>query len=164
MELLKLLNTNELVAQIISFLVLLAIMRAFLWKRFLAILDARKESIANELKGIEETKVAIDRIKSDYESKLAEIDIEAKSRLDRSVAEARIIADRIRDKAEADGEMLLEKARLNLKDEVAKARENLKDSVVELTIQIAEKIIQERLSEKGDRIIVEEFIKGIEKK
>jgi F0F1-type ATP synthase membrane subunit b/b' len=35
---------------------------------------------------------------------------------------------------------------------------------VDLAIQAAEKVIQEKLSEKSDRRLVEDFIKGIEKK
>ena len=41
-ELLKLLSGSEIVAQIISFLLLFFLLRAFAWKRFLAVLDARR--------------------------------------------------------------------------------------------------------------------------
>ena len=164
MELLKLLNANELVAQVVSFLVLLAIMRVFLWKRFLGILDKRSSAISSEFKEIEETKNSISRIKTEYEKRLADIAIETKALIDRSTMEARQIADGIRAKAEDDGERLIEKARANLKDEVVKAKEDLKNSVVDLTIQIAEKVIQEKLSEKGDRKLVEDFINGVENK
>lgn len=164
MELLKLLSANELVAQIICFLFLLAILRIFLWKSFLSILDKRRAAISSEFKSIEEAKEAISRIETDYQKRISDIDIEAKSRLDRSAIEARKIADEIRAKAEDEGEKLLEKARASLKDEVIKAKEELKDSVVDLTIQIAEKMIQEKLSEKGDRKLVEDFINGVENK
>lgn len=164
MELLKLLSANELVAQIICFLLLLAILRTFVWKSFLGILDKRKETISSEFKGIEGAKNTVERIKGEYEKRLAEIDAEAKIRIDTSVMEARKIADDIRARAEDDGEKLLEKARESLRDEVTKAREDLKDSVVDLTIQIAEKFIQEKLSEKSDRKLVEDFISGVENK
>lgn len=164
MELLKLLNTNELVAQIVCFLVLLTIMRVFLWKKFLGILDKRKETIASEFDKIDEMKEALERIEADYQSKIAGINNEASARIEEAVARGQQIAADIRAKAEADGETLLENARANLKDEVAKAKEDLKDSVVELTIQVAEKVIQEKLSEEVDHKLVENFIKEIEKK
>ncbi len=164
MELLKLLNTNELVAQIICFLILLAIMRAFLWKKFLGILDKRKEAISSEFKKIDETKEAISVIKQEYDRKLADIDVEANMRIQEAIAEGRKIAEDMRDKAEKDGDELLENTRANLKDEVAKAREELKDSVVDLTIRVAEKVIQEKLSEESDRRLVENFLNEVEKK
>lgn len=164
MGLLKLLNTNELIAQIICFLIFLAIMRVFLWKRFLGILDKRREAVSSEFKRIEESKEALSRIRSEYETKLAEIDIEAKEMILEASEMGRKAADQIIAKAEQDSGKLIEKAKANIKDELAKAKDELKDSVVDLTIQVAEKIIQEKLSEKSDRKLVEDFIDGINKK
>ena len=163
MELLKLLNTNELVAQIVCFLLLLTILRIFLWKNFLGILDKRREAISSEFKKIEETKELISSIKIEYEKKLADIDLEARAKIQEAVIEARKISKEIRAKAEREGEKFLENTRANLKDEVARASEDLKDKVVDLTIQIAEKVIQEKLSEASDRRLVEDFIAGVEK-
>jgi len=52
MELLKLLSANEIVAQIISFLLVFTLLRIFVWKHFLKILDDRRDRIASELKVI----------------------------------------------------------------------------------------------------------------
>jgi len=81
MEILKLLNANELVAQVISFLILLAILRAFVWKRFLKILDDRRENIVSELKGIEDAKSYVAKIRSDHEGRLAKIETEAREKI-----------------------------------------------------------------------------------
>ena len=47
MELLKLLSTSEIVAQILGFLLLFFLLRAFAWKRLLALLDERKARISS---------------------------------------------------------------------------------------------------------------------
>ncbi|MFH1190412.1 MAG: F0F1 ATP synthase subunit B [Candidatus Omnitrophota bacterium] len=164
MELLRLLNANELIAQIIAFLVFLAIMRVFLWKKFLGVLDKRREAVADEFKRIEESKETLSRIKNDYENKLSEIGVEAKKMIQEASDEGRKSADQIIAKAERDAEKMIENAKESIKDEMAKAKEELKDKVVDLTIQVAEKIIQEKLSEKSDRKLVEDFIGGIGEK
>ena len=164
MGLLKLLNANELIAQIISFLIFLAIMRIFLWKRFLGILDKRREAVSSEFKRLDESKEALSRIRSEYEKKLAEIDVEAKEMILKASDNGRKAADQIIAKAELDSENIIEKAKANIKDELAKAKDELKNIVVDLTIQVAEKVIQEKLSEKSDRKLVEDFIEGIGKK
>ena len=164
MELLKLLNTNELVSQIICFLLLLAILRVFLWKRFLDILDKRREKISSEFGRIEEAKELVSNIKSEYEKKIAEIDAEARLKIQEAMAEARRQGDEIRARAERDGDKLLDNAKTNIKDELAKAKEELKDSVVDLAIQVAEKVTQEKLSEAGDRRLVEDFLDRVENK
>ena len=164
MELLKLLNASELAAQIICFLIFLAIMRTFLWKRFIGILDKRREAVSSEFKRIDEAKDTLSRIKSEYEKRIADINDEAKVIIREAASEGQKLAEEIRSKAEQESEKIIEKAKVNIKYEIAKAKEELKDSVVDLTIQAAEEVIQEKLSEKSDRRLVEDFIKGIEKK
>lgn len=164
MELLRLLDANELVAQIICFLAFLAIMRIFLWKRFLGILDKRREAVSSEFKRIEDAKETVARIKEEYEKRLAGIDDEAKAKIREAIDEGHRLAEELRAKAELDSEKIIEKAKDNIKDEIAKAREDLKSEIVDLTIQAAEKVIQEKLSEESDRHLVENFIEEIEKK
>ena len=164
MELLKLLSANEIVAQIVSFLIFLTIMRVFLWKKFLGVLDRRREAISDEYKRIEEAKEAVTRQKDEYAARLAGIDSDRKMLIKEAMVEARRVGDELRSSAEREGERILENAKANLKDEVEKAKEDLKGSIVDLTIKIAEKVIQEKLSEVSDRRLVENFIEGIGKK
>ena len=74
MELLRLLTANEIVAQIISFLLLMAILRVFAWKKLLKLLDDRRERIASEFKKIEDTQAAVERMRVDYDKNLAGIE------------------------------------------------------------------------------------------
>ena len=76
MEILKLLSANEIVAQILSFLLLLAILRIFAWKRLLKLLDDRRESIALEFRKIEDAQSAATRLAN------ARAELEAAKRYD----------------------------------------------------------------------------------
>lgn len=164
MELLKLLSANEVVTQIACFLILLAILRVALWKRILAMLDARKEKIASEFRSIEAIKSSVETLKSEYSAKLSGIDEEANARIRAATDRARQAADAILVQSERDGEKLIANAKDSIRDEVAKAKEELKDTVVDLTIRVAEKVIQEKLTAGQDKRLIEEFIEGIEKK
>ena len=66
MELLKLLDTSQIVAQVISFLILFFILRILVWKRFLKALDDRRDHIAAEFKAIEDKVLAL---KADLEAR-----------------------------------------------------------------------------------------------
>ncbi|MFA6321218.1 MAG: F0F1 ATP synthase subunit B [Candidatus Omnitrophota bacterium] len=164
MELLKLLSTNEIVAQVITFLVLLFLMKRFAWKPFLKTLDDRKARIASEFKQLEDAKAEVNSIKADYESRLSTIEAEARARIHTAIEEGRVAAEEIRQLAREDGEKIFAKAQESIKAEVAKAEEALKDKIVNLTIDVAAKVIQERLTEADDKAIVETFIKAMEKK
>lgn len=92
MEILKLLTLNEVVAQTVTFLLLLFILRAFLWKRVLGILDERKKKIASEFKAIEDGKKDIERLKTDYENRIGAIEESARARIDEAVGEGNTIS------------------------------------------------------------------------
>lgn len=164
MELLKLLSANEIVAQVVSFLIFFAVMKKFLWKKVLELLDARKEAIAADYRKIETANESLARLKEAYCKKIAEIDVEARARITEARIEGERVAGEIRMKANLEGERLIENVRASLKDEIEKAKEDLKDTIVDLSIDVAEKIMQEKLSEENDRRLVEDFVREIEKK
>lgn len=164
MELLKLLSTNEIVAQTVCFLLLLVILRKFTWNKFLKLLDARKERIASDFRKIDTAKTEIERLKDSYGEKLARIEDEAREKIHAAVMEGRRASEEIRSRAQGDAQKLFEKAKESVKIEVAKAEEKLKNKIVSLTMEATEKIIEEKLSGEHDRKMIEEFIDKIGKK
>ena len=164
MEILKLLSENELIAQIITFLILLFLMKRFVWKPFLKVLDDRRSHIASELKTIDDTKAEVDKIKADYESRISSIETEARSKMQAAVEEAKKLSEEIRQSAREESDKIFAKAQESIKAEVAKAEEVLKDKIVNLTIDVAAKVIQEKLTVDDDKAIVETFIREMEKK
>ena len=89
MELLKLLSTNEIVAQVLGFLLLLILLRLFVWKTILDLLDQRKERIASEFRKIDESKAEIEKLKAEYDAKLAVIEDSANRKIQEALAEAK---------------------------------------------------------------------------
>jgi len=164
MELLKLLSTNEIITQAICFLLLLAALRIFLWKRFLKLLDDRHERIASEFRMIENAKAAAEKLKNDYDGRIARIEEEAREKIQTAIIDGKRAAQEVRQKAQEDAEIIFEKARENIKVEIAKAEEKLKNKIVNITIIAAEKVIEEKLSEAGDRKLVEGFINKLSAK
>ena len=163
MELLKLLSTNEIVAQIISFLVLVFILRAFAWKRILSLLDQRKERIASDFKQIEDAKLEIEKIKASYEEKMSAIEESARVKIQEAVDESRHVAQEIKEKAQSDALVLMEKSHDNIKIELSKAKEELKEKIVELTINAAEHIIKEKLTSEQDKKLILGFLEESDK-
>ncbi len=162
MELLKLLSASEIVAQIISFLLLLFLLRTFAWKKLLGSLDERRERIASEFKAIEGTKADITNLKADYEARLAGSEQAARARIQEAIAEGKKITEDVKKKAELAAGGIIEKAHENIKYELDKAKEELKDTIIDMTILATEKVIQEKLTGAGDKKLVEDFLKRID--
>jgi F-type H+-transporting ATPase subunit b len=164
MEILKLLSTNEIVAQIITFLILLFLMKRFAWRPILKVLDERRSRIASELKAIDNAKADAEKIKVDYEARLASIEMEAKSKIQAAIDEGKKVGEELRQSAREESELIFAKAQESIKAEVARAEEELKDKIVNLTVDVAAKVIQERLTVEDDKKIVETFISEMGKK
>lgn len=163
MELLKMFSTSEIFAQILSFFLLLFLLRHFAWKKILGFLDQRKEKISHELCEIENTKIEIARLKTDYESKIATIADQAQAKINEAIQQGRLINAQMRKRAHEDAQDIIIDARKQVKYEVSKAQEQLKESIVDIALGAARSVIQEKLTEDGDRRIVEDFIKEIDK-
>lgn len=163
MELLKLLDTSQIAAQVISFLILFFILRALVWKRFLKLLDERKERLASDFKEIEDSKADVVRLKAYYESHLNSIDQIAKARLEEAVAEGKRIAEEIRENANKEALGIIEKTEESVKAQLSRAREEFRDEIVDIAIGAAEKVIEEKLTEGEDKKIVEDFLKRVDR-
>lgn len=164
MELLKLLSTSEIFAQVLSFLLLLALLRIFAWKRLLKLLDDRKTRIASEFNKIDEAKRGVEEMKSDYARRIAGIEDEARLKIQEAVDEGRRLAGELRAKAQEESEETFKGARENIKAEIAKAREELKDEIADLSVSIAEKVIQAALSKEAEKKLALDFLNRMESK
>lgn len=162
MELLKMLSGSEILAQVLSFFLLLFLLRIFAWKKILGLLDQRKEKISSQLGEIENTKIEIANLKSDYESKISNIASQAQEKINQAVEQAKIVTAQMRKKAHEEAQDIIIDARAQVKYEVSKVQEQLKERIVDIALGAAKSVIQERLTEEGDRKIVENFIKEVE--
>ncbi|MDD5692124.1 MAG: F0F1 ATP synthase subunit B [Candidatus Omnitrophica bacterium] len=162
MELLKMLSASEMIAQILSFFLLLFLLRHFAWKKILGLLDQRREKIRAEFEKIEAAKLQVAGQKADYESKIASIQEQAESRIKEAVQQARKITEEIRKSARQEAQDIITDARKQVEYEVSRSQEQLKDKIVDIALEAARTVIQEKLTEVGDRKIVEDFIKEIE--
>jgi len=163
MDLLKQLSTSEIFAQIVGFLLLLFLLRAFAWKKFLKLLDDRRETIASEFKKIEDTRSEIAKLRTEYDKKLSDVDEASKVKIQEAMARAKQLAEEVRESSQRQARKILEKAEESIGIELAKAKEELKNKVIDLTISTTEKIIKEKLTGEKDRKLVSEFIEELDK-
>jgi F-type H+-transporting ATPase subunit b len=164
MELLKLLSANEIVAQILSFLVLFFLLRAFFWKRILKLLDDRKEKVASELKHIEDEKAEIEKIKSDYQDRLKSIEAAAQARMQEVVREGEKIGEEIKKGAHLEAEKVIRSAKEDAQREIAKAKEKLEGDIEDLVMDATQRLLKEKVTEEGDRRMVRDFLDELEGK
>ena len=131
---------------LVSFSILLILLRKFAWKPILASLKEREESISGALNQAKKAKEEMLALKSDNEKILAE----ARNERDKILKEARDAKDSIineaRSKATTEADRLLQIAREGINNEKMAAITELKNQVATLSLEIAEKLLKEELS------------------
>ncbi|MBI4706645.1 MAG: F0F1 ATP synthase subunit B [Candidatus Omnitrophica bacterium] len=162
MELLKFISTNEVIAQIISFLILFFILRKFFWRKALSFLDARRGKISQEIKDADKLKAEALQLAADYQAKLNNIEAEAHKRIQEAISEGRKIDDQIRKKAYEEAQDIINNAKASIRHELSLAKEQLKEEIVDLTIEATSMVFREKLTEETDKKLVNDFLERLD--
>jgi F-type H+-transporting ATPase subunit b len=131
----------------IAFIAVLVILKKMAWGPILQTLEEREQGIANALKQAELAKEEMASLKSGNEQLLKE----AREERDRILKEAKEIGDRMRaeakDRAAQEGAVMMANAQREIETQKKAAIQELKNQVASLSIQIAEQLVKDKLSD-----------------
>jgi len=134
---------------VVSFAILLFVLKKFAWKPILKALADRENSIDEALKAAQLAKDEMTRLQADNEKILREAIIER----EQIVKEAREMKDSIvRDAktlATVEANKVMENAKAAIEQEKAAAIGEIKEIIATFSIDIAEKILKERLADEA---------------
>ena len=141
------------------FLSVFVILSAFVWRPILSALKTREYQIEDSLRSAENAKEEMELIKIDNEYLLQEARIERDQLLKEAREEAaKIIAGAKAETADITQKMLQD-ARDAMQSERKAAAKEIQDLVASLSIEVAEKILREKLSDtKTQAQLVDKFI------
>jgi F-type H+-transporting ATPase subunit b len=145
------------------FLILLVILRKFAWPSILAAVHARNESIRKALQSAEKARAEMAKLQADNEKVLAE----AKAERDAIMKEARDVKEKIiaeaKEKASEEASKLLKNVRETIQNEKTAAITEMKQQMVVLSVEIAEKILRQKLdSDKEQKSLIEKLVDEID--
>ena len=146
--------------QTVVFVLVLLILRQFVWRPILGALKSREFQIEDSLRAAEQAKDEMEQIKMDNEYLLYEARIER----DQMIKDATIVANKIKDDAKAEtskiSEKMLADAKSTIENEKKAAMDEVRSLVANLSIEIAEKILRENLKDqKNQKDLVDKFLK-----
>ncbi|HCC71342.1 MAG TPA: F0F1 ATP synthase subunit B [Bacteroidales bacterium] len=135
----------------IIFLILLAVLRAFAWKPIMQAIKAREESIKGSLESAEDARREMERLKADNEAIMEE----ARNERDDLMREARDARDKMigeaKNQAKSEAEKMIKKARNGIQREKTMAINDIRNQIASLSVEIAEKILDEKLKDSGEQ-------------
>ena len=148
---------------IITFLLLLYVLAKFAWRPLLKMLEERENLIKSSLDDAEKAKLELERLNEESEKIMAKARVEAKEIL----AEGKTTAEKVKEdtisKAKEAANKIREDAEKQIQVEKEKAITDIKNEVVEISISVAEKLINKNLSDADNKALVDESLKKVKK-
>ncbi len=148
--------------QVVLFIALLLLLRKYAWNPILNAVNDREEGIKNALLEADKARQEMENLKSDNEKILKEARIER----DTMLKEAREIKNNMiteaKDQAKDQANKIIEQAKVSIQNEKISAIADMKRQVANLSINIAEKVVKEQLSDEAKQLkLVENLLKDV---
>lgn len=150
---------------IISFGIVLIVLKKFAWKPILKALDERESSISEAMKSAETARNEVKELKEKNDQIIAE----ARKEKDLIMKEARDIKDKIISEAKLqannEAQKSIENARKAIDAEKAAAINEMKNQIADLSVLIAEKITRKQLNNVEEQnSLIEEMLNELNMK
>lgn len=154
-------NLGYLIVQIVNFVIVLIILRAWAYKPVVGMLKKRRESINQ---GLEDARVAAEA-RANAEAEADKIIAEAQSRASEIVREATARAEEATRDIKAAAEKEAGEARKDALTEIDEEREailsEVRGQIAALSMAATQKLIGEALDDKRQRTLIDEFFSGV---
>lgn len=147
-----------LIAQVINFVILFFLLKKFLFKPVLGLLEKRREKIEKSMRDAERIEKELAAIREKRE----EIIKTANQKAEEILHEVKEIAESQKTKILSDTkketEKMLDEARASIEKEKDKLVDEAREDLAELVLLATEKVVREKLDEEKDRELVREVL------
>ena len=146
---------------IVTFIVVLLVLKRTVWKPLLGALDERENRIRDALEGADRARQEAQSTLEEHRRLLAGAEAEARQ----IIAEAREAADKVRqgivEEARADAQQTVEQARRAIESEKTAAVGELRREVADLAVQAAGVIVDANMDDDRKRKLLDDLISRV---
>lgn len=147
---------------LITFGLLVLILRFFAWKPLLGVLDERERTVRESLESAEKAREEAQSVLEENRRILAEARRASGDILQKAGQEAEQVKSGIMQKARDEHEELLERGRAEIEREKRAAIREIRGVAADLAMSAAEKLIESKLDDEANRRLVEGYLEDLE--
>jgi len=151
-------DVKLLLAQIVNFLILMALLYKFAYKPVLEMLDKRQKKIEQGMKDAEKSEALLQEVQVTREKSLDQIKEQALVMLEKAAQDAAAARKQLLEKAQEEVRHLGEKAEQAIAGEKQKMLAEVRTEIVELALLVSERILGREFSEVDQKRIVAELV------
>ena len=150
-------------AQILNFLILVAILRARCYKPVVRMIKAREDKIAESLAKADSDVAEAESLKKDYQAQLAEAREKAQAIVDKAEKVAASNRETSLQDTKREIEQMKKAAQAEIQRDRERAADQLKKEIVALSLLAAGKVVEKNMEASENEALVGDFIDKLDK-
>ena len=150
--------------EVINFLVLLWLLKKYLYKPMTDMLDKRKNRIESDLEEAKQKKKEAEELKEKYENELKNAREKAQEIVEEAENRGKEKAEEIVEKAREDAERVKERNMEEIAQAKEEALDELRNEVASISLMTASKFLKEKLDEEKHKELVNNYIENLDEK
>jgi F-type H+-transporting ATPase subunit b len=147
---------------VVTFLVLLAVLRKLAWKPLLEALDSREKRIDDALSKAEKAQREAEQAIAENRKRSDEAMRQAEQLIEQARKDAEQTRQKLVDEARAESQRVVDQGMRRIEAEQRAAMQEMRTIAADLAMQAAAKLIQSSLTEQKQREIVDQFLKEVD--
>jgi F-type H+-transporting ATPase subunit b len=151
-------NLSLLVVFIINFIILLIMLRLFLYKPVMKVLDERAKRTKEAMELAEATKQQFEQAKTEVQKQIDKGRQEAQAIITQAMQTGERLKEESRQEAAKQAQGIVDRTKAELETERDRIIGDLRREFVELSLLAAEKVIKETLDREKHRKLIEETL------
>ena len=159
MDILKSLGIDPLIMLLNGalFLVLLAILNAIFWKPMMKHLDARKHAISGAYKAVDDTRREMENLRGEYQLRLANIEAEARGRIQQTVRDAQHQRETMIAEARSRAEAIMREGAESIEREKQETLAGMRTTLDDVTVHALTKALHAE-PDAGQKKLIDAYI------
>lgn len=150
-------------AQILNFLILVAILRALCYKPVVRMIKVREDKIAESLAKADSDVAEAESLKKDYQAQLAEAREKAQAIVDKAEKVAASNRETSLQDTKREIEQMKKAAQAEIQRDRERAADQLKKEIVALSLLAAGKVVEKNMEASENEALVGDFIDKLDK-
>lgn len=155
-------NLWQMLASLANLLLLFLIIKKFLFKPVMNVLEKRRADIDGDYAAADEAKRTALASKTEYEEKLSHAEQDASELRKAAADDAKRHGEKLIEEAHEKAEGIIAAAEAQIELDKKKARAEMKSEIADVSVKLAEKIIERELDADTHRELIDSFTKDIE--
>jgi F-type H+-transporting ATPase subunit b len=146
---------------IVTFVIVMFVLSRTAWKPILSLVEEREKQITSAIESAKRERAEAEKLLADQKTAIAEARRESQEMLRRNQQEVERFREELMAKSRKEAEEFKASATREIEEQKAKAIAEVKSMAVDLAMEVAGKLLNERMDDAKHRALAEQFVQGL---